>query len=289
MKIALFVAGTKGISFLRSFSEHASVELVTSYPSKGLQHDAYSEIQALSETRRYRFRNKQQIRADDYMAAELVFLVGWQWLLTEIDDRFIVLHDSLLPKLRGFSPTVAALISGETELGVTAFKPGRGTDTGPICGQEELSIQYPVTIGEVYDRLGKTYSRLTSQIMRAGEAGSLTFNEQDARAATYSIWRGDDDYYIDWSSPADDIRRFIDAVGWPYLGAKTVMQGREIRIDQAEQAPDLAFAQRHPGKIWTIRDGIPEIVCGSGMLRILRARDAAGGSVSFSSIRVKLR
>ena len=50
------------------------------------------------------------------------------------------------------------------------------------------------------------------------------------------------DYRINWALSAKQIPRFVDAVGWPYMGAKSVLQGREIRIDRVEPCRDLAFA-----------------------------------------------
>ena len=55
----------------------------------------------------------------------------------------LIFHDSLLPKLRGFNPTVTALIAGEIEIGVTAFSPIGGdapvADFGPILVRRRLS------------------------------------------------------------------------------------------------------------------------------------------------------
>ena len=39
----------------------------------------------------------------------LTFLVGWQHLLPQVTPSTVVFHDSLLPRYRGFAPTVTAL------------------------------------------------------------------------------------------------------------------------------------------------------------------------------------
>jgi methionyl-tRNA formyltransferase len=291
MQIALFVAGPKGANFLRDFSGAESVDVVVSYASKGLQYDAYADIQAVCRTKNYKLVERTDVRADDYAAADLVLLIGWQWMSSDVDKRFVVFHDSLLPKLRGFNPTVTALIAGETEIGVTAFSPAGDAavpDSGPMFGQEQLPITYPVTIREVYEQLGQAYCRLADRVLEAASAGPLRFSPQGATNATYSLWRDEDDYRIDWTAPAQDIRRFIDAVGWPYLGAKTTMQGRDIRIDRVEPCPDVVFVNRCPGKIWSLASGGPVVVCGSGLVRITAAREADGSPVRFTSLRVRL-
>ena len=69
MKIALFVAGTKGANFLRNFSAQATVALVVSYPSKGLRHDAYAEIRNICSAKGYEFRDRAGLSQQDYAAA----------------------------------------------------------------------------------------------------------------------------------------------------------------------------------------------------------------------------
>lgn len=292
MRIALFVAGPKGANFLRNFCGRETVDLVVSYASKGLQHDAYADIQAICRSKNYKLAERTDVRAADYAAADLVLLIGWQWMSSEVDRRFIVFHDSVLPKFRGFNPTVTALIAGETEIGVTAFSPAGGDatvpDSGPIFGQEKIAVAYPTTIRDVYEQLGHAYCRLADRVLQAASAGPLRFSPQDAANATYSLWRDEDDYRIDWTATAADIRRFVDAVGWPYLGAKTTLQGRDVRIDRVEPCPDVVFANRCPGKIWSLSGDGPVIVCGSGLLRLAAAREADGSPVRFTSLRVRL-
>lgn len=144
MKIALFVGGPKGVNFLRNFRTDASVELVVSYPSEGWRQDAYAEIREVCRDKRYKLIVRDDVRSADFASANLVLLIGWQFLSKDLDPRFVVLHNSLLPRLRGFNPTVTALIAGEKELGVTAFSPIGGNtavaDSGPVFGQEKLQI-----------------------------------------------------------------------------------------------------------------------------------------------------
>jgi methionyl-tRNA formyltransferase len=292
MRIALLAAGPKGANFLRNFRGNATVDFVVSYASKGLQVDAHADIQSICRAKAYRLLGRDNVRSQDYSPVDLVLLIGWQWITKEVDRRFVVFHDSLLPKLRGFNPTVTALIAGETEIGVTAFSPTGGdapvADSGPIFDQEKIPVQYPATIRAVYDQLGLAYCRLADRLLDAAASGPLSFADQEASDATYSLWRDEDDYRINWAMSAEQIRRFVDAVGWPYLGAKSAMQGREIRVDRVEACRDLVFVNRYPGKIWSLAGDVPEVVCGSGMLRILAARETDGSPVKFTSLRTRL-
>jgi methionyl-tRNA formyltransferase len=291
MGIVLFVAGPKGANFLQNFAGN-DVDFVVSYPSTGVLQNAFGDIESICRTKGHELVSRDKVQPADYASAMLVLLIGWQWITREVDRRFVIFHDSLLPKLRGFNPTVTALICGDTEIGVTAFSPIGGdasiVDSGPIFGQEKISIEYPITICVAYERLGGAYSRLADRVIKAATLGMLSFSEQETDNATYSLWRGEDDYRINWQMDAKDISRFVDAVGWPYNGAKCIVGGREIRIDRVETCSDRAFANRAPGKVWSLAGGVPEVVCGRGMLRIIQAREADNSPVIFKSLRTQL-
>lgn len=288
--ISLFVAGAKGLNFLRLMIEETPLDIVCSYPSQGTLCEGYEEIKRLCESHSVVFVEKSALTPASYQSSQFVFCVGWQFLIHEIDPRFIVFHDSLLPKYRGFAPTVAALIAGDNKLGVSAFRPTPGVDTGDILGQEPLQVNYPATVRDIYDRLGGVYTTLAKRLLAAAETGSLTGVPQIEAEATYSLWRSEEDYTIDWSQSASDIRRFIDAVGWPYLGAKTLYQDIEVRIEQAEELADLAFVNRQPGKIWAIGPTrtTADVVCGKGLLRISKATLANRTQLQFTSLRQRL-
>lgn len=65
----------------------------------------------------------------------------------------INIHPSLLPKYRGPAPIEAALLNGDTELGVSVMKITAEMDAGPIYYQERLAISEDVSKAEVYQRL----------------------------------------------------------------------------------------------------------------------------------------
>lgn len=290
MNLALFVAGAKGYNFLQCLSETMPIDFVCSYQSKGSRCDSYSNIVNLCKLKSIPFSDRENLQTGNFQAAQIVMIAGWQFLMNEIDDRFVVLHDSLLPKFRGFSPTVVSLIVGERQIGVTAFRPSPGVDTGDIFDQEAIGVSYPVTIKEAYEKLGHAYACLAQRLVAAAEKNELVARAQDHGDATYAVWRDEADYEIDWTSSATEIRRFVDALGWPYMGAKTRYQGAEIRIEHVEEDADLSFAIRQPGKLWSIdpASGEPLVICGVGMIRIKKAVSASDQRVQFKSLRQRL-
>jgi methionyl-tRNA formyltransferase len=99
----------------------------------------------------------------------------------------------------------------------------------------------------------------------------INVTKQVESEASYSVWRDEDDYKIDWRKSSSDIRRFIDAVGFPYKGASTTFDGKVIRILKAEEYVDVRVENRHYGKVLFVSEGKPVVICGKGMLRIIEA------------------
>lgn len=198
----------------------------------------------------------------------LTISIGWQYLIEEAAE-LVVLHDSLLPKYRGFAPTVTALIRGDRQLGVTAIRAVAETDAGPILSQHAVGIRPPIAIAEAFERLASCYVGCIKDVLAAEEAGQYRQRLQDDSAATYSIWRDDLDFYVDWRQRADVIRTHVLAVGYPYSGAKSRLGDLEVCVVNAEVIDDVQFEIRQPGKIWKIHSRTSaDVVCGEGMLRI---------------------
>jgi methionyl-tRNA formyltransferase len=126
---------------------------------------------------------------------------------------------------------------------------------------------------------------LALEIIARAEGSSLVPAAQDETKATYSLWRDNFDYFIDWRQPAQVVLAHIRAVGFPYDGAKAVLGRSILTITAAQIGPDMNFAVRDPGKLWTIRDGRPLVVCGTGTLWIESARTSDGAPFEFKKVR----
>ena len=181
----------------------------------------------------------------------------------------IVFHDSILPKYRGFAPTVSQLINGEDYLGVTAFKANENYDEGDIITNSQIKIFYPLKINDALIMLKHCYSNCVVNILSTLQSGkALNLTKQDHKYATYSLWRDEDDYIINWSKSSAEIARFIDAVGYPYHGAKTMLNNDWIKISNAFTVPDKKIENRDIGKVIDFLENKPIVVCGDGLLCI---------------------
>lgn len=239
--------------------------------------DGYEEIKGFCRSNDIPFFDrKEHVRIDtDYALA-----VSWRWIVDTGSTRLIVLHDSLLPRYRGFNPLVTALINGDSRIGVTALFATEDYDTGDVIAQSESTIGYPITIAEAIEVIRENYVSVALQIARVlQEDGGFDPKPQDERQASYSLWRDEEDYFIDWTEPAEVVERMVDAVGFPYRGAASVVDGQIVRIVRAKALGDVKIGNRVCGKVIFSRDSKPVVVCGKGLLRIDELTDDEGESL----------
>lgn len=200
--------------------------------------------------------------------------VGWRWLIKS-EIRLIVFHDSLLPKYRGFAPLVSALLNREPRLGVSALFATDRFDEGDLIGQESISVSYPLAQQTAIDLITDCYAALACRIAESVKAGiALSHQPQEHSQATYSPWRDEDDYRIDWTSPSADIHQFVLSVGFPYQGASAVVNGLKVRVLATEPISGYIMARPAVGKVLFIEGGQPHIVTGSGLIRIKKLVDS---------------
>lgn len=285
----LFAMNEKGLAVLRALIGAVGAEgiaAVVVQRDPAVERDYYDEIVAAADAAGVRtLARDEQLPSHSFAMA-----VGWRFMIRQA-PRLVVFHDSLLPRYRGFAPLVNALINGETEVGVTALWGAESYDTGAIIDQASISVHYPLTIQEAIAGVLPLYETLAVGIARRLLAGEqVTGREQDSRLATYSIWRDEQDYLVDWSDEAATIARFIDAVGAPYSGACSYVGQQELRILGAEVVQqDLTFELRHPGKVFSIDDGMPVVVCGDGLIRLTAVADAQTGVSALPWARLRTR
>jgi methionyl-tRNA formyltransferase len=281
----LLVAGFKGMLFVTGVLEAGITPLrIISYPQWGDKSDSFSQVVELG--RRYGIRVEES-RHPNIAEDSLVFLVGWQFLLREGLDRCVAFHDSLLPELRGFSPTVTALLLGLDVIGVTAIRPDHSFDSGPICGSRRINISQGLSIRAALELQSRAMVDLAIEILQRASNDTMVEQIQDQDAGTFSLWRDEYDYFIDWRSSASEILRLVQALGFPYEGAKGIIDNELVTVQQARLGPDPSFAIRSAGKLWQTDGRKALVVCGSGTLWIDEAFDGQGQPFHFQHLRAR--
>ncbi len=143
------------------------------------------------------------------------------------------LHDSLLPKFTGFSPVLWALISGETEFGLTVHRMDEGLDTGDILVQRSLPIGASDTGTDLVVKGMELIPGALREALDALESGTARWRPQHKAERTYFHKRSERDSLIDWNWPAEDLERFVRALSDPYPRPFTHYRGERIEVLQA--------------------------------------------------------
>ena len=273
-KITLLLMTEKGFGVLKEILSSFDAEIIDFIVvagDKNVAKDFSTEILDLAhknKLRTFKRNSNYQIKTKYAIA------ISWRWLITYDEDqtKLIVFHDSLLPKYRGFAPLVNQLIQKEPVLGVTAFLANKEYDKGAIVDQQKVNIRYPIKLMEAISKITPLYSDMAVSIVESIlKDQDLNTTVQNEEQATYSLWRDYKDYEIDWSHNAEDIKRFIDAVGFPYLGASAKIHDRTIRIFNANVEQDLSIVNRDHGKTLFTKESYAVVVCGKGLLKITEA------------------
>ncbi|NNJ26940.1 methionyl-tRNA formyltransferase [Alienimonas chondri] len=275
-KLTVFAMTKKGRAVITAIhlKYPGMIAAVIASRDSGMAEDCYEDIRDFCGRNAIAFLD----RRDSYtIATDYSLAVSWRWIIRNESSSLVVFHDSLLPRYRGFNPLVTALINGDVKVGVTALFATDEYDRGDIIAQSETAIEYPITIAEAIDAIQANYVSLGLEIADAlHREEPLAASPQSEDCVTYSLWRDEDDYFIDWSASAATIRRLVDAVGFPYRGAASVLDGKVVRLLKAEALEDVKIENRTPGKVIFIRDFKPVVVCGEGLLRIEEMIDDRG-------------
>jgi methionyl-tRNA formyltransferase len=294
-QIGLFAMSSKGHATLKALIDRFGAQAIGFVvgATDGAVHNDHS--QEIAQTcHKYGIQWMDRHRPDSRKpAVSLMMAVSWRWLLDPpVGSQLVVLHDSLLPRYRGFAPLVNSLINGEPHIGVSAvLVEGMGAaDSGPIVLQRSVPVDYPITIGEAIALIEVAYSDLACDIVDLVMSGPLIGVPQVESEASFSPWLDDLDYEIDWTLSAQQVRRFVDAVGYPYRGAATELDGRTVRVIRCEEHPKPPRLERPaPGKVIMIDPRGPCVACGSGAVILLDVRqgDSSLGALPLKRFRVR--
>ncbi|WP_063047476.1 methionyl-tRNA formyltransferase [Nocardia pseudovaccinii] len=170
------------------------------------------------------------------------------------------LHDSLLPKFTGFSPVLWALISGESETGLTVHRMDEGLDTGDILVQRALPIGPTDTGTELVLRGMELIPGALREALHALESGTAQWKPQRKSERTYFHKRSERDSRIDWTWSAVDLERFVRALSEPYPRAFTYYRGE--RVEVLEAVVSEARYGGTPGRV-IVQEGGGAVVCGT--------------------------
>ncbi len=174
------------------------------------------------------------------------------------------LHASYLPKYRGAAPIQWALISGETETGLTTFKLAEKVDTGNIYLQEKVNINPDDNFESLHDRLSELSANIVLNTVKLIESGDYVLKEQDDSLATPASKITKEIAKIDWNKSANEIYNLIRGLS-PVPGAFFEFGGKQLKVYKSE------IVERNDLKSFEIKQTKTELIigCGKNSLKIL--------------------
>jgi methionyl-tRNA formyltransferase len=195
-------------------------------------------------------------------------------------------HPSLLPKFRGPSSINWPIIKGETETGLTIFRPTDGLDEGAVILQKETPISADDTLGTIYfDRLFPMGVQAMVEAADLVVAGKHKEVVQDESQASYEGWCRSAEAKIDWAKPVDHVYNLIRGCN-PAPGAWTTFNGKKLQIFDARKELFRRFADV-PGKIGEVTGVTPQsfkITAQGGTIEVLKAKFEDGKKLSGGEV-----
>ncbi|MDR1310720.1 MAG: methionyl-tRNA formyltransferase [Burkholderiaceae bacterium] len=191
-------------------------------------------------------------------------------------------HPSLLPKHRGPSSINWPIVCGETETGLTIFRPTDGLDEGPIILQEKIAILPDDTLRDVYHKqlfpMGVNAMLAAADLVVAGKHQEIV---QDEREASYEGWFRASEARINWNTHVSMIYNLIRGSN-PSPGAWTTLAGEKVSFLDARKVLFFVLPRGNlpVGTIVSIEADRFRVVARGGYIDVLSVRGEGGKVMS---------
>lgn len=99
---------------------------------------------------------------DDIIAGDVLMLLSCEKLFKQLNlnKHSLVVHESDLPKGKGWSPLTWQIIEGKNEIPVTLIEATEQVDAGDIYGQEIIVLKGTELVNELREKQGETTIKL---------------------------------------------------------------------------------------------------------------------------------
>jgi methionyl-tRNA formyltransferase len=148
-------------------------------------------------------------------------------------------HASLLPRHRGPAPIEWAILSGDSETGVTIMQMDAGVDTGAILAQERVPIAPDEIAPELEGRLANVGGRLLVRTLNELLDGRIRPIPQPQAGATLAPRLRSEDGKLDpRTMTAEEIDRKVRAL--VRVGTWMTLKGAEVKVVRGHHDGDAA-------------------------------------------------
>ena len=298
MRICLLCATQRGYRVLEAV--HALVPnadyLVFSFREEPWEPPFLDRIRSFAESIGAEFHETKNVAHERWRSLwsstpiDIALCASWRYMIppsvyTRPRLGTYVFHDGLLPQYRGFSPTVWAMLNGETQTGVTLFEIAEEVDSGDIVDQEAVPIGTHDTIADVVEAVTETCIKVINRSFTQLLEGNAPRHVQEHCQATFTCKLMPDDVRIDWAMPTATIYNLIRGYTKPYPGACTQLEGKKLHILEARPIEDpKPYVGRVPGRPVEIRgdEGVV-VLTGDGEMLIATVQWDGGEPVGAAT------
>ena len=207
-------------------------------------------------------------QCDIIISVNYLFIVG-QDIFNYPKKMAINFHGSLLPKYRGRTPHVWAIINNETETGITAHLIDEKCDTGDIVAQINIPIKKNDTGYDVLKIYDLMYPPFVNEVILSIEKNITTFRKQDDLKATFFGKRIAEDGQINWNWQKERIYNWVRAQAKPYPGSFSFIENEKIIIHKIENSSYGYNYETLNGKVVGFEESSPIIKTPNGCIKIL--------------------
>ncbi len=168
-------------------------------------------------------------------------------------NGFLNIHASILPKLRGAAPIQRAIMSQDSETGISFMRINEHLDKGPVLETYKIKIDFNLNATELEEKLSQLAALKIIENIDSIISGKADFKEQDHSEATYAEKINKAEGQIFWNDSAKAIIGKINGLH-PNPGAYFMFKGDRYKILKAE----IGNRSGQPGEV--LNDKL-EIAC----------------------------
>jgi methionyl-tRNA formyltransferase len=216
---------------------------------------------------------------DDLKAlqADVIIVVAFRMLPEAVwsipPKGTINLHASLLPDYRGAAPINRAIMNGETVSGLSTFFINDKIDTGDILLQEEMPIEIDDTFETLRNKMMAKGADLLLKTLQNLDAANSIRRKQNTDSNKTAPKLNRENTEINWKKSSAEIYNHIRGLSpYPAAWTRMVLKGETImiKIQIAEISENTINGEC--GSYRSTEEGLLEVICGTGSIKILRAQ-----------------
>lgn len=191
----------------------------------------------------------------DVVKPDLVLVPNYSRLIkASLIDRytFVNIHGGILPKWRGFSSNLWALLNGEKKVGYTVHRIRSRMDNGEIYRIIDIDVQDDVKFIDLRKNIIDKLCNQLENILIGIIDGSLQPVEQKENDIVYNCKLNPDDGIVwDWDKPSRYFIGLWQIFSYPLYGTgmKVFIHDKLYYVTKITQEPEIAVSMRISGAV----------------------------------------